>query len=656
MRHVNIEHDGHPNTLYDKCYHGDLTETKKWIKVGSKPYQKLKNILTKTTLVKDIKKLSPVVQTSSLEGFHSVLNHWHPKMICFSWLGTYCRHILACLHFNENVHRETKTSKTGTPYIRVTYPKFKLGEEMVREIAVPATYGYVDEMCRELLHHCNEADLNKTYDKAKEPNSLTSQFSARRTKEEAIRNQAQRKGEKPSYFRQYHMLCLVETQDHLITKEKEIIANKQKKKRKAPCCKKCGEPMKGHQKDTCQSNTAETGSIKRICSVRFADKFGNDKNTEESPQLNIEDEMIVSLPPCPSDPQPTNENENHVVPPNPKLGTLSRNRAKPAKYLEQYVDSDEVDENNHINFTVDYCCNISDVLKTYQEAISSPHFPQYPRPMEDEMYPLRENDTFELTTKPENRNTVGGRWVYAIKTDPNGEEKYKARFVAKGYLQIPGVDYHETFSPTARMTSIRILMQLVVQYNLTIHQMDVKTAYLNAPIDCELYVEQPEGFTITGKDGKSMTIVIIWVDDNYIKLHSYANKCESKGPLISWESRKQPTVALSTCTAEYMSLASAVQEGKFLSQLLEDTVKIKFTPVTLHCDNQGALALEKTLFSTTDQNILIYVITFLRSEVQRGLLHLFYVTSKDNLADIFTKPISGPRIKTFVPIIPGVST
>lgn len=50
------------------------------------------------------------------------------------------------------------------------------------------------------------------------------------------------------------MLCLVETQDHLITKEKETIANKQK--RKTPCCKKCGEPMKGHQKDNCRSNTA----------------------------------------------------------------------------------------------------------------------------------------------------------------------------------------------------------------------------------------------------------------------------------------------------------------------------------------------------------------------------------------------------------------
>ena len=102
------------------------------------------------------------------------------------------------------------------------------------------------------------------------------------------------------------------------------------------------------------------------------------------------------------------------------------------------------------------------------------------------------NNTFELTTIPKDKNTVGVRWVYAIKTGPNGEEKCKARFIAKGYSQFPNVDYHETFSPTAKMTSIRVLMQLAVQYNLTVDQMDVKTVYLNAPIDCELYVEQPE--------------------------------------------------------------------------------------------------------------------------------------------------------------------
>ena len=59
-----------------------------------------------------------------------------------------------------------------------------------------------------------------------------------------------------------------------------------------------------------------------------------------------------------------------------------------------------------------------------------------------------------------------------------------------------GVDYHDTFAPTARITSVRTLMQIAVQHDLVVHQLDVKTAYLNAPIDCEIFVDQPEGFEI----------------------------------------------------------------------------------------------------------------------------------------------------------------
>jgi len=70
--------------------------------------------------------------------------------------------------------------------------------------------------------------------------------------------------------------------------------------------------------------------------------------------------------------------------------------------------------------------------------------------MDEEVKALWENETFELTLLPEGRTSVGGKWVYAIKPGPNGVEKYKARFVAKGYSQVPGVDYYETFSPTAR--------------------------------------------------------------------------------------------------------------------------------------------------------------------------------------------------------------
>lgn len=75
--------------------------------------------------------------------------------------------------------------------------------------------------------------------------------------------------------------------------------------------------------------------------------------------------------------------------------------------------------------------------------------------------------------------------------------------MAKGYSQVAGIDYTETFSPTASMTSVRSLMQLAAQYSLDLHQMDVKTAYLHAPIDCEVYMEQPEGFEVKSEAGEA---------------------------------------------------------------------------------------------------------------------------------------------------------
>ena len=99
------------------------------------------------------------------------------------------------------------------------------------------------------------------------------------------------------------------------------------------------------------------------------------------------------------------------------------------------------------------------------------------------------------------------RWILQrqpLKTGPKKAETFKACYVAKGYSQIPGIDYHETFSPTARMSSIRVLLQHAVQNDMLVHQIDVKTAYLNAPIDCEIFMEQPEGYKKAGKSGEKL--------------------------------------------------------------------------------------------------------------------------------------------------------
>src|SRR6218665_1980310 len=169
-----------------------------------------------------------------------------------------------------------------------------------------------------------------------------------------------------------------------------------------------------------------------------------------------------------------------------------RNMNKP-KYLNDYR---YVLEDDSVNVTVHYCYRMYDVPNTYNEAISSSESQYWKRAMSEEMNSLLNNDTFEICRLPEGRKVIGGRWLYAVKLGSNGDEQYKARCVAKGYSQVQDIDYSETFSPTVRITSVRMLMQLAVQQGMIVHQMGVKTAYLDATIDCELYIEQPEGFLL----------------------------------------------------------------------------------------------------------------------------------------------------------------
>jgi len=96
--------------------------------------------------------------------------------------------------------------------------------------------------------------------------------------------------------------------------------------------------------------------------------------------------------------------------------------------------------------------------------------------------------------------------VYTTKRGKRDDEvTYKARYVAKGYSQIHGIDYDEIFSPTTRFTTIRMLLQIAVNESLHLCQMDVKGAYLNAPTDKDIYVQQPRGYECTDDSGTHLT-------------------------------------------------------------------------------------------------------------------------------------------------------
>ena len=89
------------------------------------------------------------------------------------------------------------------------------------------------------------------------------------------------------------------------------------------------------------------------------------------------------------------------------------------------------------------------------------------------------------------------------KLRPDGTiEKYKAWLMTKGYTQKEGEDFFDTYSPIARLTTIRALLFLAASYGLIIHQLDVKTAFLNGELDVEIYMDQPDGFAVKGQESK----------------------------------------------------------------------------------------------------------------------------------------------------------
>jgi len=115
--------------------------------------------------------------------------------------------------------------------------------------------------------------------------------------------------------------------------------------------------------------------------------------------------------------------------------------------------------------------------------------------MNEEYKSMQDNKVWELVPLPEGKKPIGCKWIFKTKRDSNGNvERYKARLVAKGYTQKEGIDYKETFSPVSSKDSFRIIMALVAHFDLELHQMDVKTAFLNGDIEETIYMVQPEHF------------------------------------------------------------------------------------------------------------------------------------------------------------------
>jgi hypothetical protein len=138
----------------------------------------------------------------------------------------------------------------------------------------------------------------------------------------------------------------------------------------------------------------------------------------------------------------------------------------------------------------------SKIEPTYFEEISKDEF--WNKAMDEELDQIEKNDTWELVQGPKDKNVIDTKWVYKSKLNEDGQAKgNKDRLVCKGYAQVKGIDFEETFSPVARMEGIQFLLAYVCSKNIKVYRMDIKSSFLNGEIEEEVYIEQPEGLQLS---------------------------------------------------------------------------------------------------------------------------------------------------------------
>ncbi|CAI7750819.1 unnamed protein product [Closterium sp. NIES-53] len=301
--------------------------------------------------------------------------------------------------------------------------------------------------------------------------------------------------------------------------------------------------------------------------------------------------------------------------------------------------------------------------RSYAEAIEGPYSSQWEAAMDVEMASWKSTGTYVDEVPPPGVNIVTGMWIFRVKRPPGSPPVFKARYVARGFSQRHGVDFFHIFSPTPKMTTLRVLLHVAAQRDNELHSLDFSTAFLQGSLHKEIRLRRPPGFTGSFPAGTQWSLwrpvdglrqaphewhdtlspllclpvtrsqlhlrtsptsgtglvlrgrarVVLtghadasWVDDLATQWSSQGYTFSLGSGSVSWRSTRSSSVLSSSCEAEIYAGAMAAQELRWLTYLLTDLGEAPRSPPVLY---------------------------------QRGQLRLAYVASQANTADVFTKAL-----------------
>nr|GEV62588.1 retrovirus-related Pol polyprotein from transposon TNT 1-94 [Tanacetum cinerariifolium] len=284
--------------------------------------------------------------------------------------------------------------------------------------------------------------------------------------------------------------------------------------------------------------------------------------------------------------------------------------------------------------------------------------------------------------KPSSDASSSGDWIYKVKLDEYSDFlKNKARLVAKGYRQEEGIDFEESFAPVSRIEAIHIFIANAASENMTIYQMDVKTAFLNGKLKEEVYLSQPKGFVDPDHPTHVYRLKNVyrlkkalyglkqapraWMDScnpvdtpmvDRLKLdedplgildtrRSTSGSTQFLGDkLVSWSSMKQKSTAIFTTEAEYIALSRCCTQILWMRSQLTDNGFV-FNKIPLYCDNRSAIALYCNNVQHSRSKHIDIRHHFIREKVEKGVVELYFVMMDYQLADIITKALPRERFE-----------